>query len=304
MRFRDLLEGEVIPFPKPKRPHYAVGDRVRYSAAFLARHKTMPDRAGTVTKVLVRNGKVSVFMAWDDGGRSGTDISNLRPADEPLTEAKWWEDKPTITLYHGTSSALIPALKKDGLLPPKDVATYAFDILEEYVPRSEWTEELIQFVNEHAVRYRGGRSGDRGSVIYCSPEPKSPSGYARSYADHGGEIAYDVWQAACLHVAPELSLRDMKTNPPLPPRWKGAKPIIVQIEVPKEWCIFNQDADALRDRLTQIYHDKTYKYASQYDSLAAFLDDALDDTEVRVKQAVPPSMIIGFLDALPDPKRD
>lgn len=218
---------------------------------------------------------------------------------EIITETKWWDNSPTMTLYHGTSSALIPAIQKDGLLPPKDIATYAFDILEEYVPRDRWTDELVEDLNQHAIRMYV-RKGDLGSVLYCTTTPDKPSSYAHSNAEHGGEIAYNVWEVACMFAAPPgISYRELKANPPLPPRWKGAKPMVVEMRVPKEWCLYHQDMEALRDRLTKLWAEKS-PLVRRFSSLDDLLTDAMaDGEEVRVKHPVPPGMITRIFDASP-----
>jgi hypothetical protein len=209
-----------------------------------------------------------------------------------IAEGKWWDNEPTITLYHGTSSAFVEHIREHGLRAPKDdLLEYALDVLAEYIPRGEWTDALVKHVKEHAARIEMGRAGDRGAVIYCFTEAQAVEGYARSYAKHGGEIAYDVYNAACQFRSPEdISWRELKENPPFPPRYHDAKPVVVGIEVPKSWCHFSIDPEHMKTRLQQAW-DEGKKWAREEGSIEALYDSVYDEREVRVGQSVPVSMV-------------
>jgi hypothetical protein len=208
-----------------------------------------------------------------------------------ITEEKWWDNEPTIRLFHGTSSVFVGHIREHGLRPPKqDILEYALEVLEHYVPRAEWTDELLHNVKEHAARVEYGRVGDRGSVIYTFTRGEDVEGYATAYAQHGGEIAADVYTSACMFRSdPDISWREFKANPPFPPRFADAKPIVVEVEVPKSWCIFNRDPEEIKRNVESRWH-----LIQQRDpgvSMADFLDDIYKNTEVRISRVVPPEMI-------------
>lgn len=76
------MTAQVLLFPRRIR----VGSRVRYTKRFLLKYHTMPDRVGTVSKMLERNGKTFVMVDWDDGARSGWEEKYMRldiPEEEP-----------------------------------------------------------------------------------------------------------------------------------------------------------------------------------------------------------------------------
>jgi hypothetical protein len=210
-----------------------------------------------------------------------------------LTESKWWDKEPTVRLYHGTSSELVHHIREHGLQPPKDdLLEYALDVLESYIPREDWTDELIRNVQEHAARTEMGRKGDRGSVLYFFSDPEAVEGYARSYAKHGGEIAYDVYNSACMFLSdPDISWKEFKANPPLQPRWVTGKPIVVEVEVPKSWCLSDIDFEEFKARMMTAW-DEGKTFARKFPSPEAFLDNAFENREIRIARTIPPEMII------------
>jgi hypothetical protein len=218
-----------------------------------------------------------------------------------ICESKWWDNEPTIRLYHGTSSAFIDHVKEHGLRPPKeDLLEYALEVLEAYIPRSEWTDKLIENVREHAARTEMGRVGDRGSVLYFFPESKSVEGYARSYAKHGGEIAYDVYNSACMHLSdPDISWKEFKANPPIKPRFHDGSPVVVEVEVPKSWCLTDYAFDEFRSRMTAAWNEGK-AFARKFPTLEDFLDDVLDNREIRIGKTIPPHMIVSIREVTDD----
>lgn len=206
---------------------------------------------------------------------------------------KWWDDGSTIRLFHGTSSAFQNDILEKGLSPPReDLRSYALDVLREYIPEKEWTSDLLNSVDDHAVRMMGGRRGDRGPVLYFLTAP--PILYARSYARLGGEIASDVYTCACLFRS-EQSGDDTwfrkGLNPPLQPRFPDAHGVIVEVEVPKDWCIFNQPLEGLKSRLTKAWNDGAEWTRQDANSLEELFDETFDGAEVRIGRTIPPEII-------------
>lgn len=202
-----------------------------------------------------------------------------------IESGKWWDDGSTIRLYHGTSSQFIDHIREQGLqTPSEDLVAYALKVLEYYIPREQWTDDLVKDIEQGAARMEAGRSGDRGAVVFCFTDSENVEGYAKSYAEHGGEIAYDVFMRACMFVAPrDVSWHFFKTNLPLKPRFEAATPIVVEIEVPKAWCVFDTDLVRLRRGLDSRYVEGTV--------MGPIYDKALLNREVRVQRSVPPEMI-------------
>lgn len=211
-----------------------------------------------------------------------------------LFEGKWWERTPTITLYHGTSSALEPLIRYHGLCPPsQELRAYALDVLREYVPEDQWDDELLRHINDHAIRAHGGRAGDRGPVLYCFTDAGAVEGYAKSYAKHGGEIAHDVYESVCSWLGdPNETLRQRISRPrPITPRFEDGEPIVVEIEVPREWCLFDVDPEAVLKGATTAWNKGIDWATDDCDSLEDLLDEVFDRREVRVDRTVRPEMI-------------
>lgn len=215
-----------------------------------------------------------------------------------LFEQKWYDDSGEIRLYHGTTSALIDIIHEHGLQPPQtQLDEYAFEILERYIPRSDWDEKLIRGVHEHAARMGGGRSGDRGQVIYCMTDFEGPAGYARGHAQYGGEIAKDVYELACMHITgqthdlDELSVRDYREMPrPLPVPYPEGYGVVVEILVPKAWCIFPNNLEQMKLNIQQARAEGR-KWATE-GTLEDAYDEIFERREVRIPKTVPPSMIL------------
>lgn len=194
-----------------------------------------------------------------------------------LVEGKWWEDGDTITLYHGTSSALIPNIKQDGLVPPPaDLKKYFGDLFQHYItqiPKDAQKRYSRDQVYQQVIGSwrKPAKRDDFRSVLYFHLTKQRAKGYAKSYAKHGGEIAWHVWKA--------IGGKHYK----IPPRFADAHPIIITAEIPRSWIKhgFNAPFDEVADRIRKIW----LKNKSWED----FVEDI--DTEVRVKNVVPYSMI-------------
>lgn len=212
-----------------------------------------------------------------------------------VTEGKWWDDSPTMTLYHGTTSALVDSIREHGLRHPKDsIEEYALDILARYIPRERWTDELIKDVTDHAIRPTS-RTGDFGAVIYCFAEPAGAAGYARTYAAHGGEIACDVHRIAALFLAPKnLSWLEFRADEFITPRFADAKPMVVEIEVPKSWCVTAFDLARYRQDMIDKWNSGAEWTRREASTLEEFLNRVFDRREVRVTRPVPPEMIVSI----------
>jgi hypothetical protein len=205
-----------------------------------------------------------------------------------LFEGKWWDDTETVTLYHGTSSALQEIIERDGLHPPsEDLQTYAHEILSHYIPREEWTPGLLKLVDEHAVRSQAGRSGDKGSAIYCFTSARDVYGYARAYAKDGGEIAADI--RTCVAIEKKGDNFERGSND-ITPRFPEGLPIVVEIEIPKSWCNWYIEPSVMVSKVKLAWEEKASWTRGARD-LDELLDDVYQKREVLVNRVVPPSAI-------------
>lgn len=220
-----------------------------------------------------------------------------------LFEEKWWDDQDLIRLYHGTSSALLDLIHKEGLQPPvKQLDEYALEILEEYIPRDEWTDKLIDEVHQHAARISGGRAGDSGQVIFCMAAKDGPNGYATSLAEHGGEIARDVYEVACMFELRKRhpNLDDMpyqeykQMKPPLAPRFANAHGVVLDLLVPKDWCLFYINPKQMKANIDKAHEEgKSFATPEEGQTMADVYDEIFDNREIRITRTVPPEMIVG-----------
>jgi hypothetical protein len=204
-----------------------------------------------------------------------------------LYENRWWGDSPLITLYHGTSSAFVDDIRREGLKPPNTSEyAYALEVLEQYISRDKWTPALIR-----DVKMRAGLDSLRRSesILYFFTTSKAVEGYAVSYAQHGGEIAHDVYQTANLFLNDEaVMIKDVKMK--IQPRFFDARPVVVEVEVPKSWVVSDGNWRERKENYKRAWEAKS-GWATKFDSLAALCDDAFNSVEVHVGRAIPPSMI-------------
>jgi len=205
---------------------------------------------------------------------------------EIFNEGFWWKLEDTTTLYHGTSSAFLNDIKTDGLLPPKDeFEKYAEDIANFYLNAlnitGELRNEILNEVQERSVKYRTRHGKEYSSVIYFTPRFEQAASYAKSYAEHGGEISYDIWDLVKVYSG---------LTPPK--RFVGNKPIVLTCEIPTNWLITPQPLPALVSRLSDIFN-KNYENNNPKDEYKNFDEFVEDSTafEVRVKNIVTPEMI-------------
>lgn len=210
---------------------------------------------------------------------------------------KWWEMAETVTLYHGTSSALLPDIRTNGLVPPGGDTTgfrqLYLALLDRYIETIEAEHgpvdtdalmELVASVDDGTIGYRtrhrhNGHAND--AAVYLSPDFDRAAGYARSYAEHGGEVAYEIWS----------KVRDFTGVRPSR-RFAGGQPVVLEVAVPWDW-MKTKHPTGLRNyiaHLKALWH-RDPKYHAAYPSEAAFLDEDLGDFEVRITETIPPSMI-------------
>lgn len=197
-----------------------------------------------------------------------------------ITEQRLFDDSNSVKLYHGTSSLLIDDIRKHGLLrPAQEFETYVYDMLERIVPRDQWNDELMDMIRDSVFNYRtvGSMMGTPRHALYFHTSPERVAGYARSYAEHGGEIAYNLWQAAkIVHGEDEVSKR-----------LTGGEPAVIEVTVPKAWVEIGHELDDMKMRLDKLWQDEQ----DDYNSWEEFIDDISEDFEVRVKKDVPASMV-------------
>jgi hypothetical protein len=199
-----------------------------------------------------------------------------------LCESDWWDDSPTVRLYHGTSSANVPDIQKNGMRPI-DVSGFMADYANSLIPSDQQSEWLRGVLDRLHVRDGSVRSGDRGNVLYFFTEPSEVAGYARSYAQHGAELAADVLS----YVNAE---RKDDGLPPLPPRFPDGKPVIIEVEIPKDWCLWSIDPTTQRTKVIRAWETNA-DWAKRFPSLEDALKRAMRRVEVRVPRPIPPEMI-------------
>lgn len=201
---------------------------------------------------------------------------------EIILEGKWWELDDTIQLYHGTSTAFLENIKENGLVPPQeDFEQFALNLLKYFLTNipsisNEVRKEVEKSVQERAVSYRM-RSDDKfSSVIYMTPNFEKAASYARSYAEHGGELAYDVW-----------SLVKVVTGYTPPPRFLGHNPVVIEVEIPRQWISSAYNLEDLVARSTKVW-----KQEDEDISFEEFVNEVdISGFEVRTSRRIPPHMI-------------
>lgn len=197
-------------------------------------------------------------------------------ANEFIMEGKWYEfDKP-ITLYHGTSSQLEDKIRTEGLSPLIEGAvSYVMEVLKDY--GYEHDKEIVDKVLKQISQFRpslenlpSGKT-EIEKALYFFPSSERVEVYAKSYAQHGGELAWEAW-----HI-----IKFAANKGDLIPRWTDAVPIVVEVEVPRDWIIMHNYS------LEKIYNNIT----SGDKGYSVNLDDISGNLEIRVAKHIPISMI-------------
>jgi hypothetical protein len=153
----------------------------------------------------------------------------------------WWDDGDTIRLYHGTSSRLVSEIQQNGLKPPPaDDWGHCLELLDHYIPRSLWDDELIKKTlgwidKSQKSQYKGSDlgSGDLcNSFVFATNHFGRAAVYARQNARHSGELDLLIWTSVVLFLCPNI--RKLEDFPAvLSPRWPDGEPVVVEFEVPK-----------------------------------------------------------------------
>jgi hypothetical protein len=227
-------------------------------------------------------------------------------------QGKWWDDGDTIRLYHGTSERVLGDILRDGLRPPTaDIEGYALEILDEYIPRANWTDNLLGIVRQLAVNYRSRKytvpieDAERhtktfGSVVYATCGYGAAASYAQGYARHGGEIACDVWNAACAILHPERSRSTLDPSVYLRPRWPDAKPVVIEFEIPKTEVVCDAAEGGLAayaQRIRRAYESPAgERHRAKHASFEAFADSVLERKEFRIARTIRPVEFLRILD--------
>lgn len=191
----------------------------------------------------------------------------------------WHHFGNTVTLFHGTSSAFLSDIKTNGIqLPGENLETYARKLIGKIyltLP-TEYVEKVFNSINS----LRQSDLHNLGNVIYLATSYEDAKGYADSYYELGGEIAYDVYFWIASYCK--------ENNQPVPPKpLAGSKPVVIEVEIPFDWMMTFYD---LPKRLTNLkkhwddYDHQNYKSFDDYLKVQGGF-------EVRVSKPIPPQMI-------------
>jgi hypothetical protein len=130
-----------------------------------------------------------------------------------------------VTLEHGTSEGALYSILTDGFKPfSGDVAANTKAIVQDLLPGQAVTDDFVRKVMQGShAGYRAGQSGD-GRSLFALPGPNSHNAtqYAINNANNGGEFANNI----------HLQVRDL-VGGHLPPRYPGARPVILVFDVPR-----------------------------------------------------------------------
>jgi len=215
-----------------------------------------------------------------------------------ISEGLWWELKGTTTLFHGTSSALLPRFKEHGILPPRqDFDAYVRELFSHYLEsvdpaylNDKIMEDLQDCLNG-TIRYRVDRDDNFASVIYLSPSHDLAKRYAKSYARFGGEVSHELWSniKRITGYTPTVIYPD-------------AKPIIVEVEIPTEWMKLRTPLP-IQDwipHLKSLWDNNNSRFKKYFSEFGEFMDD-VGDFEVRIEHPIPYSMIRNVHEDIGDP---
>ena len=134
----------------------------------------------------------------------------------------WWELGDTVTLYHGTSSALLPQIERVGLVS-QEVEDLYWALLDKYVPPERRTREGMakfhrRMQTDSQYRKYEKRGGPR---VYLSTHPAHAARYADSHYAWGGELLR-------LALSTIQDAFGLEYGPPFP----DAYPVVLKLEVP------------------------------------------------------------------------
>ncbi|MCK9458435.1 MAG: hypothetical protein M0R80_02180 [Proteobacteria bacterium] len=199
-------------------------------------------------------------------------------------EHKWYEFKDTVELYHGTSSALLPIIKTNGLVPPDEcLESYAIKIIKSYGVAA--SPQLMEWIHKYAISSRANEPNNKiANVIYLTPKFENAKNYAKSTHKFGGEMAADIWRAINVIESKKRGLPKMQEI--IPPIYKESHPVVLEVEIPSKWM--------------NTYHDLAQRYKDALDYWATlkskpdvhdFMEKEFGRFEIRVEETIPASMI-------------
>lgn len=183
---------------------------------------------------------------------------------------EWWKHKSTTKLYHGTSSAVLESIKKNGIVPPcENFKKYVDDIIEYYVSKVSNKNDLTEIINEVRNSIFSSRIPEDNycSTIYLTPSFDLAAIYAATYAEHGGEIAYEVWEKL---ISYDLDIK---------PQYPHGRPVVLEVSIPSSWMISPRDLVKWSEHLRNKFGDEIFD------------DEEISNFEIRVTKPIPPSMI-------------
>ena len=185
-----------------------------------------------------------------------------------IFEGKWWEFGDTMTLYHGTSDQMLDKISKEGLKAPINAVDYAIEVLKDYEDQIN-LKKMTELVKQDVGGYRGFEPGEKSKSVYFHLDFDRAAQYAEAYAEHGGEIAYQVFNIVKRYAAVQM------------PRWVNAKPVVLIVEVPYDWVNhYGHDFKTIYQNVTKSGSVNTKE-----------LDDISTHIEARIERDIPPSMI-------------
>lgn len=207
-----------------------------------------------------------------------------------VEDKEWYLFGPTVTLYHGTSSALLPKIKSEGLKPPDEtMKEFSRKLLRAYGVDNDEIDPLADQVNRIiSFRFNSEDKPKTADVVYLSTSFKQAKGYADSYFMFGGEIASDVWATINQLEAKKQRVKFDRKYPLIEPIYFNARPVVVEVEVPHNWMITYYD---LKDRYQKaILYWNRFEKNTYHGDFAKYLNDAIGKIEVRVPE-IPTNLI-------------
>lgn len=197
-------------------------------------------------------------------------------------EQKWHNFGSDITLYHGTSSALLDRIQKDGIKPPKkDFYAYGLEIVKYYLGKVP--EEL----RTQIASITGSREDILENVIYLSTDQREATTYAKTTYKFGGEIHMELWRTCNYWLVKQKNAQKPDfEDVHIKPRYDESQPVVLEVEVPYEWMMTTDNLRTEFDWWLQQWKNGDKKH---YRSFQDYLDE--QGFEVRIKETVPPSMI-------------
>ena len=204
-------------------------------------------------------------------------------------EAKWHEFGDSVTLYHGTSSALVDRMQKEGIKPPKkDFVGYAMEVVEHYLGRVP--EDIKQQIFSTISTRKDTASSKVENVIYLASEYREAESYAGYTFRFGGEIHAEMWRICNNWMARQKDPQNPDYNSVhVKPRYDDSRPVVLEVEVPYSWMLTYNDLRKTFQGYLDLWkrNEKTYK--QQFRTFEDFLDE--QGFEVRIAETIPPSMI-------------